>query len=416
MLDRVDPNALPNRAVALGCLLLLGCLAGCGDSASEDSPPDDETPPASSLAESAIMAVTRGLTPDGRFILVNVVPHLEERDLVFEEAFPANGFSRARTFNGKLFVFDGESGEIARFDVGDDGSFTEEARLSMANLGVRRFISSTVFISPTRAQYIDTTGNQVILFNPETMELTASYALPELDRGDQLNKRVNPPERIGDELFSNVRWFNPETLEFDPNVTVFVFSATENRLLRVVDDSRCAIAGAGFVDQGQFYAVGEYEEGTFNVFGIPENPPPPCVLRIGPGDASFDPGFALDLRETVGAPQFAGGLRARDGAFAIQSYQSDIDPSSFPTAQEYNAANVWRWTLVDYETEEATVLQGLPLGETTPFGPFLVDEQLYVPVFDATDGSSVLYRVNEDGSIVPSLRSQGQIIGLERLR
>lgn len=386
---------------------------GCGSS--ESSPPDDDTPPGP-LADSAIMVVTRGVTPDGRFILVNVVSDLEEQDLVLEEALPANGLSRARAFDGKLFVFDGERGEIARFEVESDGTFVEEDRLSMTRLGVTRFISSTVFISSTRAQYIDTTLDQVILFNPETMTITGNYLVPELNRGEELRSRIQAPERIGDELFSNVRWFSGETLRFDPQVTVLVFSATDDRLLRVVEDARCAVAGAGFVDQGEFYVVGEYEEGTFDVFGIPEDAPPPCVLRVGPGYTSFDPGFALDLRATVGAPQFAGGLRVRDGVFAVQSYQSDIDPTSFPTPQEYNAANVWRWTLVNYEQQTATVLEDLPLGETTPFGPYRIDEQLYVPVFDATDGSSVLYRVNEDGSVVPSLRSRGQIIGLERIR
>ena len=393
--------------------LVLGSASGCGDDEDDESGPGEtaEGP----FAESAILVVTRVLAPDGRSIFLSIVDDLGERELDLGQALEVSGLSRARVHNGKVFIFDGERGEIARFEVTNEGDFVEEGRLSMAGLGVTRFISSTVFISEDRAQYTDTTNNQVILFDPETMEVTGNYDLPELAANGN-NVRFRAPQRIGDELFSNVRWIDFQTGQFTPTVTVFVFSATEDRLLRVVTDARCGVASNSFVDGGQFYVVGEYEQGGFVLFGIPEEVPPPCLLRIGPGATEFDRDFYLDLSATVGAPFFANSFGVGDNVFAVQSYVSEVDPSTFTQTSELFGGEFWGWTLVNFETEQSQPVSGVPLTPSSPFGALFVDGELFLPVVNVSEARSTLFRVDVNAVASAGISSPGEIIGLERIR
>ena len=223
---RRDRNALAATRLVVLSILSTALALGCNDS--ESSPGTGGTGGANGTAgtgggaprSTAFLATQRIFTQDGRFVAAQVVSQLDGQELDASQSLELSGFSRTYVFNGKLFVFDGETLQVTRYAIDDDLQLTEDGRFSMMGVGITRFAPTTVFINPTRAIYV---GDEeiAVVFNPEAMVITSTFDIPGLAK-EGLSARFNAPIRVGDNLYMATAWWNGDTFEVHPAVAVAV--------------------------------------------------------------------------------------------------------------------------------------------------------------------------------------------------
>src|SRR5699024_12721959 len=89
-----------------------------------------------------------------------------------------------------------------------------DLKFSLANEGVTSLQARTVFLRDTKAYYIDNTQGQIVIFNPEKMEITGSFDLPEKFangyKGFTTQLGFNGYQLNGNRLSIPVGWINFE--------------------------------------------------------------------------------------------------------------------------------------------------------------------------------------------------------------
>ena len=368
----------------------------------------------------SFLLVNRVRTPDARTLFLTVLPSLDVGDIDSSTlGLEVPGVSRGRVYNGKVYVFDGETGVVTRYRVGtgtlvedtlEDGS---RARFSMMREGITRFTTTIVFLSPERAYYIDTLAqNQVVVWNPTEMRVTSTFPAPELGR-EGFNTTGSNILVLGDFVVMGVSWLNENEATFVPLAAMIVVSATEDRVIGLIEDDRCMSTRSVFIDEGDVYAIGDANAGLAELVAPPGTVPPPCLLRWTAGDQDFDPDFYVDLREAVGVPLVSGALGRGDGTFVTQAYSSDVDFATLEPRQLLDDA-LWQWAVVSFRSDASTLIESIPPGGISSIG-WVIDDEYLVPEFDDAGRSSSLFRI--DGNSVTELLSvPGEIFGVERIQ
>ena len=404
-----------NRRTTLLATLTIGAVVlatGCGD--------DSGGAGGTGGTEGSFLLVNRIRTPDARAIFLTVLPSLDvgpiDRSALGLEV---PGLSRGRVYNGKVYVFDGESGVISRYvvdgdrlalDVLDDGG---EARFSMADEGITNFTTTIAFIDPERAYYIDTrSGNQVVVWNPTEMSVTSVFPVPELVRDGFTTVGTNVVV-VDDLVVLGLSWTNEEQATLVPVTAILVLSATEDVVVGLVEDDRCVSTRALLVDEGDVYAMADANAGLAELFAPPGTIPPPCLLRWVPGSEDFDPDFYRDLREIVGEPLVSGAAGRGDGTFVTQAYTSDIDFMTLEPLELIDGA-LWQWAMVDFRTDASTLIESIAPGGISRLGWIIEDEYL-VSEFDDAGGTSALFQIDSP-SATELLSVPGEIFGVDRIQ
>ncbi|MEM9493994.1 MAG: hypothetical protein AAGC55_32905 [Myxococcota bacterium] len=232
--------------VGLIALLAVIPLVGCGDDSSDSTDPDAGEPP---VSENAYLVLTRVLDPSGRNAYVSILPDLEPAEVDLGQALEFSGRARAFAHEGDVMIMNSETGEITRYDVDERLNLIEGETLSMTGLGITRFISAFIFISPTRAYYVDSNTLQLVVWNPQTMELVSNFSIAEIERPG-FTIAVRRPRLSGDRVLVPIAWSNSSNLR--PSVGLLILDAQSDQVISVLEDERCTISGGSFVDdQGE---------------------------------------------------------------------------------------------------------------------------------------------------------------------
>lgn len=422
-------NSISNRSVSprpswrliASCAGLALTLGACGDNLGTPAPDDSPTPPpdaapgspdAAPVDDSAYLVVSRVVNPDGRNVYLSVLPSLDAATLDLSQALELSGLSRAFVHDGAVFAMDGETGQIARYEADDELRLSETGRFSMANLGITGFSSAFAFISPTRAYYIDATNLQVVVWNPQAMEIAGTFPIADLAR-EGFNPSVEAPRVGGDRVIAPIGWSNSQQRTFHPVVGLLVLDAQANELVAILEDSRCAIGGGGFFDdQGDFYVIGDTSQGVYEVFG-PEAVPDACLLRLPAGGSEFDPDFFERMGDLTENPYFAGLIGTPERTLLTRGFAPDFDLSGLSTPGEYFDAQGWLWQLIDLDAETHTSIELPP--HVHSFGPFSVAGEFYLPQFSDEDQQTVLYRLNGTKP-VESITTPGEVQNMGKIR
>ena len=405
-----DHRSLRPARLTVLCFLSVALAFGCGNDGGTGA-----TNGAGGPGTSAFLATQRVFTADGRFVAAHVVRGLDGQGLDISQALELSSFARTYVFNGKIFVFDGETLQVTRYTVDDDLGLEQDGRFSMQGEGITGFRPTTVFLGPTRAIYVGSEEIAVV-FDPEAMEITSTFEIPGLAK-EGLTARFNAPVRVGDNLYMAVAWWNGDTLEVYPAVAAVVLSAEEDRFLGIAEDDRCVFSDSGFAADGAYYLVGNNFSGSFDL-GFPGEFPPPCLVRLRGGATEFDADFYVDLAESTDT-RILGGLELGigDGRYVGQLYGAPQDPSELDSPDSVFGENLFRYALFSLSDGRATIVDDLPLTTRNNFFPALIDGIPYVPINDGFDSSQV-FRIDPEtrDTEVILQSSAGQIIGLERIR
>lgn len=329
----------------------------------EAPPAEGGSPPAGAEQEPAYVLMHTISSPEGRLNYVVASPTLEIGEFDRLTALEVSGASRTFALGGAAFVADAETLSIRRFEVADDYQLVQNGSVSFANYGITYFDTGFTLIDEQRAWYMASDALEVIQFNPKTMDITGTVDLGMLGH-PTLTTYVDGGKQVGDYVFAAVWYYtDDDSTVYVPGIKVAVISTSEMRVVKVIEDPRCAMgAVAAKLENDDLLVYGDASTGALNVFGQPPAPAN-CVLRIKAGETDFDPTF-FQVLDDITLPSVAGSRFAYDAGKALVWAR---DPDEFATLDDYYMATRWTPFLIDPELwnaeridDPALVANGFP--------------------------------------------------------
>lgn len=414
----IQRHQRPSRgtgATAGVLLLLAGALVGggCAD-AGEEQPA-----PVGQVGEEAFVIATRVWDDTATNSYFHVVPSLDEGTTVDpSQAMEVPGSARLFAFEdqGWLGIGDGESPTISRYTLDARDALVKGDAISLQPFGVESLWPTNYVISPTKAYHPDRAGEQIVIWNPTTMEVQGTIPLPDTAREGYLALYGYGSIQRGKTLLFSVGWFDWATSDAVLPETGLVAIDTEtDTVVRFDVDDRCGgITQPVEAASGDAYFVSSALAGA--AYHLDRLETEPCALRILKDADAFDPDFALHLSELTdgaiaGDPIPAGGdslfLRVFDEGLATIGEEA----KTF----EITGQPAWHWWRWDTAANEAA-----PVGELVPSPAnvsfFEVDGRVFA--IDEKDDStaSTLIELTAEGGPRLGLTTPGYLHGVAKVR
>ncbi|MEM7151283.1 MAG: hypothetical protein AAF799_00500 [Myxococcota bacterium] len=384
----------------LGVLGLLA--AGCTDDVGDDSTTaaqDGGTTPSSvddSASETAAAETEQEPSPSGyalgsvvisdagRTTYVSFFDDLQgHKDNGSGIEVPGNAefFAQGRS----IYIGLNEEPTWVKYDVDEQGRFTESGRMSFASFGLGAIDYGNAFVDETTAVSISSTALLAIVWDPQTMTITGTVELPHLARDGFLlenwTTNVGPDGRV----YIPARWGNWETPAIHPQVMTTIFDPHALEIVGVAEDDRCASGGRIVFDaDGYGYVLGDGRNYSIQMIANSMGAPAPenCLLRIPPGGTDFEEGFHVTI------PSLTGGLEAiteletaqqGSGVGFTKIFHPDMLPEGVEPVDfsfwDHNAHQLWRIELGD--EPQAVPVVGAPFS-TVGFAGAPIEGTLYV--------------------------------------
>lgn len=324
-------------------------------------------------------------------------------------------------YNGWLFVGESETPTVTRYALAEDGELIPEGEMSFANYGLRagQFDSwNATFISPEKAYLADfIDGGNTIVWNPTTMEITGEIPPPaELLRPGWRIESTPAAVRDG-LLFRTWGWVTEDGSNvYSTDFLLGVYDVESDELIDVVPETRCPVPGnlLDTDEAGNIY----FSNWIWSVAGtLMHDAPASCVLRIPPGETSFDPEWTLDYPDYTEGRAGAMFTYLEDGKGLVSafydentSFDDETDPYS------YVGSNNWRIWGIDLAGGDGAPLDGLDFNGGA-FTPVQFDDRLFlmVPGGEEDNYATQIFEV-VDGSAVPYVRLPGWSYQFVKLR
>lgn len=285
--SRPLPGLLLAALAALSCSAVptLGACAPVGPAEDPDAGADGP----------AILVAAFVRNPDGRNVYLGAVSELPSGDLDYS-GFLELGDVEAHAHDGRVFVWEREPAIMTRYTVGAELSLTEDKQLSFANHGANGG-ARTVYVSETRAYTLSPALDTVVVWNPESMEITGTLAMTPPNRPEGLDTLATDGYVAGDQVIWPLRSTNWDGVDYFAGAAVAIASASSDDPVRIVEDTRCVGVDGGHVDDnGDFYLRAGGYWGSSAAYADERT----CVLRIKAGESEFDSSYLLDMEELIG--------------------------------------------------------------------------------------------------------------------
>jgi len=295
------------------CLLgVLSCVSGglgCSDEATvidaSAAPGSEPEAPADGAEPSnpAIMLATYVRGPSDDNVYVRALPEVPSGEIEYSgylELGPVNVFTHA----GYVFVWDSEAALMTRYAVNEALDLVEGPALSLLNEGYSGIDGhSHAFVSETRAYSMSPQLDQVIIWNPQTMQITGTIAMQAPERPAAMATGVHYGLVHGEHVVWRLVSADWDSNALYPATTLAIARTDSDEPVQIVEDDRCAAGYDGaFVDsEGDLYVQAGAHWGSFAAYGPGAGSLTTCVLRVRAGETSFDPGYLLDYQAVTGS-------------------------------------------------------------------------------------------------------------------
>lgn len=383
----------------------------------EPSAPEPSAPE----AEPTYVVSTRVFSPDGGPVtsFFYVVDSLDQGTVIDTSQgleYPGSARLFANEETGWFAIGSGEDSTITRYTVGPRGLVAGDS-ISLLSYGVSSHFSDDLYIiSPTKLYYPDRDNAQLLIINPEAMEIQGTIPLPETVRdGYQANYSYEAIQRDGRLLFT-VGWFDWDNdVILDATGLVVIDTATDS-VVRVDVDERCGgITTPVNLASGDAYLVSSALAAANHILG--RLPTEPCALRVLADSDTIDPDYAPPLAELAGGapagePVYGGGnsiyFRVFDQAAAtIEDGQFSWDLTGQP---------LWSWARWNVSEGAVAPADTLP-ASTADVVWFRADERTFgMESLDAEYSETRLIELSSEGGPVQRLTAPGFLQGLARVR
>jgi hypothetical protein len=426
------------RALGLLAAVVGTSAVGCGSDESQLAPPASSagastpdaapTPNASTPDATPVPAplyvVSTGVVSGDDFLgYLTTVPSLEpgttfNLDRAVEVGAGAWIFNRPG--DDSVYVASLADATIVRWEVRGDGDFVRHETLDFGSLGTSSayLAASTQIFSAGKSYFVDEDQDQLVIWNPERMELIGTLPL-----GDEPKGALRPiPEGAllihGDQLVVTVGWRDADDtsalgdqvriVTIDTKLDQIVDSSVEDRTTHAALNTVGA-DGTAYYSTYSLYAA--YRE-----IGVGHGAPS-TLLRVEPDADRFDPEYSLDLSTLVGGRPAGDFTLLDDQTALIRAWHSDlVDPIDLADWQAvlWNESGFlwWRWHIGDAAAVQIPDQDPGALGATV----FKVGDRTYSTLYAADLSSTTLVEVTPSAEFVPALEGPGQIIGAGVLR
>lgn len=290
------------RTLARGGAALTLALAGCGDAANDDG--------RRAVTESRYVAGSVVFSPEGEQTYINVLGDLGAQELDYGEAVELSGWADLWVHEGHVFVSSREEHAVTKYSIDAAGGLEPAGTVSFLDYGeVDVAFWSNTFVAPDKAYMIDGVAGYVV-WNPETMEITGTFELPELPERDGLLARAGTLDRsnvIRDgKLYQPMYWSDEDYAVFAPDSRIVVIDIASDSVDETIE-APCSGLDIGTLDEDGNLYFSTWTGGVYQplVLGDPGN----CVVKVAAGENTAEVAF-----------RFADVAEGREGA-AVRHFQ-----------------------------------------------------------------------------------------------
>jgi hypothetical protein len=394
------------------CSLALAFVLGCSDSDA-----DNERTHAGS--EPLYLAMTRIWDDTSTTSYLHVLEAVTSKTEV--------DVSNAREVNGpaKLYAYgenywfavgSGEEPTITRYELNDAGRLTQGAQISLQPFGVQDLWDAIYFVSPTQAYYPDTDNSQLIRWNPSTMEVDKTIALPETVREGYLSYYGLTATQRGDKLLFSVGWFDwNEKDTILPETGLVEYDTEKDELTNFHVDDRCAgVTQPVELASGDTYFVSSAMAAANHRLGRLETQP--CALRVLKGESSFDAEYVTHLADLTGGPLAGEPVFAGDNALLLRVFDEDkAEIKDGAVTWDLTGQTAWTWSRWDLEEDSLTPVDELPEATADTFW-FQLDGSVYASDTKEDYSETTLVNLTAKGGPKRELSLPGFVQNIARIR
>ncbi|MEM7138698.1 MAG: hypothetical protein AAF500_19120 [Myxococcota bacterium] len=416
LLRRPVLRCVRSRTASLLALALALAAVACGDTGDPPETSDPEDP-----RETSAVAVLTGLvTPTGRTFLLHLMDELRPGTVLnpsdaFE--FPDASISAS---GGFLYLVNNEDVTVTKYNVTDDFRLEDAGRFSMLRLGVQG-AAAPQWDSSGRPYIVDTVSQQVVRFDPEQMVILDATPFPSQFRSREgIGVTVVGYEGVqrDERMWFNWSWVNylePRAV-LEVALSSFPLGDEPPSFDAPIFDTRCPFSGGyPFLGPaGDLYTVG------LSFLDVETDlPTGSCVLRVLPGESTFDPDYQLDLLAAADATVIGGAFPIDDGRKLVVHYLAKDDPQ--PDRNRLDliyASTQYRTAVVDLATGVATEVE-VPRTAIGSWKSLSLDGETYVQLYtEAQFDDARLTRIDSDGTaeVILTAGSASDFRDLVRIR
>lgn len=401
--------------LALGVVLL--CAAACSDSDSEPKP--RSKPDVKESKDPLYLSMTRVWDDTSTTSYLHVVPSLKRgTDVDVKKAREIGGAAKLFAYgeNHWFAVGGGEAPTITRYTLDKDGNLEKGDAISLQPFGVSDLWDALYFVSPKKAYYPDTSGSQLIVWNPTTMETEGTIALPETVREGFLSYYSLSALVRGDKLLFSVGWFDWENEDtILPETGLVELDTKTDKVVSFETDDRCGgITQALETDSGDTYFISSaLAAATYRLGRLKTEP---CALRVRKGESSFDAKYIKHLKELTGGALAGEPVPVGDDEFLLRVFDEDAaEIEEDALTWDLTGQAAWKWARWNVGSDEFTAIDDLPASTSDTFW-FQIDGRVYASETKTDYTETTLIDLTADGGPKRELTVPGFLQNVARIR
>jgi hypothetical protein len=366
---------------------------------------------ASSAVERRFVTSSVVFSDEGQTSYVSVLSSLTDGAPDPSQAQEFAGWADLWVNDGRVFIAEGESPEVGRYEVDAAQKLEAEGRVSFLNYGGdTAAFWAELFVSKSKAYWFNTAERQIVVWDPEALEITTSFDfdLPALD--DQSGMTLAGPSADRSSVVRGTRayvpfyWANWDSYAISEDSVVLVIDTESDEVLDVLDVPCPEINFASLDTDGTIYFS---NWGYSAVPSVVDGKRSACAVRILDGSDALDPDWSLTFADATGGRE-ASALRTLGDGTALITVLHDERLELTPEVDRYALTDSSNWRLwkVDMTTFQAEPIDTIGWHAPGLYGARLgEDSYLFVPSADYA--TTTTYRFSPDGNAKKLWESTG---------
>ncbi|MCP3140358.1 MxcI [Pyxidicoccus xibeiensis] len=382
-------------------LLLAALLTGC----SEDETPIDQGPQEKPVYSLATSIFSQGSSAT----YVSVFDSLDVTGLDLEKAYEHGGFATIGAVDGRLYVGGGETPEVIRYSVLDNGSLEETGKFSFANYGLTSApLYLNHFVDGSSA-YMSLEESRRIIWDPSSMQITGTAEAPGLARereGLVVKSSYDRARVVRDGYsFQAFYWTDGTYYDFLPSSQIAVYSNADDSLVKLIDAPCPGLDVATQDEAGNLY----FSNWVFSAAApvLEDDAPDTCVVRIKAGQQELDTSWTRSLSAMVGGRQTAAFRYLANGVGVVAVFHSEnvvINDQTEPNV--ITGGSHWKLWRVNLETGAAAPVEGLDF-IAGGYYAFRIEGRTFLLLPTSDYAKTAIWELGVDGAAVKRFETLG---------
>lgn len=382
------------RHAHVAAFILVAAAVGCDSSKSDPGSngtssggnsqnPGTQNPSGENGAPTAYVLGSVVIDTEGkRTTYVQAAKSFEGASFTNANALELAGNGLLMTSGSGIFVGLAEEPTWVRYSVDASGKFTETGRLSFLNYGVSYIDFANTIVDAETAVSVLTGPKVAVIWNPQTMTITGEVDLSSLAReGWELEAWTTTA--YDGKVYIPGRWADWTGGRIRPGVSLTILDPKTKTFVTAEDD-RCSSGGRIVFDaQGYGYVMADGRSYSIQMYAnaAGQQAPVNCLLRIAPGQTTFEKDYYFTIPSLTGGPESIGELdTAKNGtgiAFAKMFHRDQLPAGMEPVDFKFwneKTTKMWRLELGNPPT--AKPVEGAPFA-SLGFTPVALDGFYY---------------------------------------